>query len=196
MSVCFYRFIFIQTSEELYILIHSMWGRVKQRLSTCFCLCTCLDFWWWICSRANPYVNNCEKGYVRCVCLSLRVAFTFKMCLLDARVEPYVYAQWVCASVLYTCMRVHWYVCVISSVFGPLKGSCGAEGEEKITGADIICFCHVGLASGLTHCGPVRHGRQVDVPAHMLQHGARTYPTHTDTHTRLCRDNLRAYRAW
>lgn len=40
---------------------------------------------------------------------------------------------------------------VISSVFGPLKGSCRAEGEEKITGADIICFCHVDLTSGLTH---------------------------------------------
>lgn len=118
------------------------------------------------------------------------------VCLRGAHVTQYVYAQWVCASVLYTCMCVHGYLCVISSVFGPLKGSCGAEGEEKITGADIICFCHVGLASGLTHCGPVRHGRQVDVPAHMLRHGARTYPTHTDTHMRLCRDNLRACRAW
>lgn len=86
------------------------------------------------------------------------------------------------ASVLYTCMCAHGYVCEISSVFGPLKGSCGAEGEEKITGADIICFCHVGLASGLTHCGPVRHGRQVGVPAHMYRH----------THMRLCRDDLRA----
>lgn len=101
-----------------------------------------------------------------------------------------------CASVLHTCMHVHRYVCVISSVFGPLKGSCGAEGEEKITGADIICFCHVGLASGLTHCSLVRHGRQVDVPAHMLWPDARTYPTHTDTHMRLCRDDLRAYRVW
>lgn len=71
---------------------------------------------------------------------------------------------------------------MISSVFGPLKGSCGAEGEEKITGADIICFCHVGLASGLTHCGSLRHGRQVDVPAHMHQHDVHTCPKHTDTH--------------
>lgn len=77
-------------------------------------------------------------------------------------------------------------MCVFSSVFGPLKGSCGAEGEEKITGADIICFCHVGLASGLTHCGPVRHGCQVDVPAHMLRHDACTYATHSRTHTRAC----------
>lgn len=107
-----------------------------------------------------------EKGYVRCVCFSLRI------CIVGA-------------SVLHTCMRVDRYVCVFSSVFGPLKGSCGAEGEEKITGADIICFCHVGLASGLTHCGLVRHGRQVDVPAHMLRTDARTYPTHTD-HTCGC----------
>lgn len=121
------------------------------------------------------------------------------VCVHDAQtcVTQYVYALWVCAAVLYTCLCVHGYVCVcvISSVFGPLKGSCGAEGEEKITGADIICFCHVGLASGLTHCGPVRHGRQVDVPAHMLQHDAHARTQHilTHTHMRLCRDNLRAY---
>lgn len=69
-------------------------------------------------------------------------------------------------------------------MFGPLKGSCRAEGEEKITGADIICFCHVDLTSGLTHCGPVLYGCQVDVPAHMLQHDVRTSPTRTDTHVR------------
>lgn len=92
---------------------------------------------------------------------------------------------------------MHEPVCVIFffSVFGPLKGSCRAEGEEKITGADIICFCHVDLASGLTHCGPVRHGRQVGVPAHMLRRDAYTYPTHTDTHMQFCRDKVRAYRA-
>lgn len=67
-------------------------------------------------------------------------------------------------------------------MFGPLKGSCGAEGEEKITGADIICFCHVDLASGLTHCGPVLYACQMDVPAHMLRHDVRTSPTRTDTH--------------
>lgn len=74
-------------------------------------------------------------------------------------------------------------VCVIFSVFGPLKGSCRAEGEEKITGADIICFCHVDLASDLTQCGPVRHGRQVDVPAHMLRQDACMHPAHSLTCT-------------
>lgn len=134
-----------------------------------------------------------------CVCFSLHLAFRrpnfLDVYLLGAHVSHSMYKHSGCASVLYTCMHVHVYVCVISSVFGPLKGSCGAEGEEKITGADIICFCHVGLASGLTHCGPVRHGRQVDVPAHMLRHDACTDPKHTYTHMRLCTDNLRAYRA-
>lgn len=80
------------------------------------------------------------------------------------------------------------HACGFSSVFGSLKGSCRAEREEKITGADIICFCHVGLASWLTQCGPVRHGCQVDVPAHILRHNACTYPTHwpTPIHTRGC----------
>lgn len=88
-------------------------------------------------------------------------------------------------GVLDICMRV--CVSVFSSVFGALKGSCRAEGEEKITGADIICFCHVGLASGLTHCGLVRHRRQVYVPAHMLLHNECAYLTrccvHADGHS-------------
>lgn len=83
----------------------------------------------------------------------------------------------------------------ISSVFGPLKGSCKAEGEEKITGADIICFCHVDLTSGLTHCGPVLYPCQADVPAHMLRHDVRTSPTHTDTHVQRRGDKMRACRA-
>ena len=131
-----------------------------------------------------------REVYDKCVLVFALYAFR---CII---LQMYVcFAWWVCTSTLYTCMCVHGLARVISSVFGPLKGSCGAEGEEKITGADIICFCHVGLASDLTHCGPVRHGRQVDVPAHMLQHDALTYPTHTDTHMRLWRDDLRAYRA-
>lgn len=77
---------------------------------------------------------------------------------------------------------VHGYVCVISSVFGPLKGSCGAEGEEKITGADIICFCHVGLASGLTH---TLWPSQTRTPSGCTCTHASTRRTHTrtDTHT-------------
>lgn len=78
----------------------------------------------------------------------------------------------VCESALYnTCVFCAWLyvcVCVSLSVFGPLKGSCRAEGEEKITGADIICFCHVDSTSESTQCGPVQRGRKVDVPAHML----------------------------
>lgn len=86
-------------------------------------------------------------------------------------------------------------MCVIFSVFGPLKGSCRAEGEEKITGADIICFCHVDLASDLTQCGPVRHGRQVDVPAHMLRQDACMHPAHSLTRMHLCRDKVHAHGA-
>ena len=86
-----------------------------------------------------------------------------------------------CVGICIVYMHVCACVCAFISVW-PFKRFLRGEGEEKITGADIICFCHVGLASGLTHCGPVRHGRQVDVPAHMLQHEACTYPTHTDTH--------------
>lgn len=81
---------------------------------------------------------------------------------------------------------------MISSVFGPLKGSCRAEGEEKITGADIICFCHVDLTSGLTHCGPVLYGCQVNVPAHMLWHDARASPTRSDTRVQPRGDGMRA----
>lgn len=80
-------------------------------------------------------------------------------------------------------------------MFGPLKGSCKAEGEEKITGADIICFCHVDLTSGLTHCGPVLHPCQADVPAHMLRHDVRTSPTRTDMHVQRRGDKMRACRA-
>lgn len=94
--------------------------------------------------------------------------------------------------ILWMCIRMFYvrfiHACGFSLVFGPLKGSCGAEREEKITGADIICFCHVGLASGLTQCGPVRHRCQVDVPAHIRRHNARTCLTHwcTPVHTRGC----------
>lgn len=80
-------------------------------------------------------------------------------------------------------------------MFGPLKGSCRAEGEEKITGADIICFCHVDLTSGLTHCGPVLYRCQVHVPAHMLRHEVRTSATRTDTHVQPRGDKMRACRA-
>lgn len=83
---------------------------------------------------------------------------------------------------------------VISSVCGPLNGSCRAEGEERITGADIICYCHVDLASGLRYCGPVQYECQVAVPAHMLRQDARTDPTLIGTHVQLGRDKLRAYR--
>lgn len=85
----------------------------------------------------------------------------------------FVNAQPICVS-LHCIIHVHDYarVCVSLAVFGPLKGSCRAEGEEKITGADIICFCHVDSTSDLTQCGPVQRRRQVDVPAHMLQRDA------------------------
>lgn len=100
--------------------------------------------------------------------------------------------QNVCESALYnTCVLCAWLcVCVSPSVFGPLKGSCRAEGEEKITGADIICFCHVDSTSDLTQCGPVQRGRQVDVPAHMLQrHACMQLVMHV---RHPCRDDTRA----
>lgn len=79
-------------------------------------------------------------------------------------------------------------------MFGPLKGSCRAEGEEKITGADIICFCHVDLTSGLTHCGPVRYACQVYLHTCSDTMRARPPPTRTDTHVKRRGDELRARR--
>lgn len=68
---------------------------------------------------------------------------------------------------LFRCMWLHgYYVCF--SPCWPFKRFLQGGGEEKITGADIICFCHVGLASALTLCGPVRYKRCMDLPAHML----------------------------
>lgn len=105
-------------------------------------------------------------------------------------VTQFVYVQCVCVSILYTCIVYAW-VCVCDfSVFGPLKGSCRAEGEEKITGADIICFCHVDLASGLTHWPSPTRTPSGCTCTHAPTR--RTHPTHTDTHMRLCRDKVRA----
>lgn len=79
-------------------------------------------------------------------------------------------------------------------MFGPLKGSCRAEGEEKITGADIICFCHVDLTSGLTHCGPVLYACQVYLHTCSDTMCARP-PTRTDTHVKRRGDEIHARRA-
>lgn len=85
---------------------------------------------------------------------------------------------------------VHKCVCFLSLSVWPFKRFLQGRGEEKITGADIICFCHVDSTSDLTQCGPIQHGRRVDIPAHMLQRDARTRPetwAGAHAHVRLCR---------